>query len=482
MPAAPSIANSVTVRLVLPASPTAVSEMTGLIERTGGVVTGLDVTGSGHARLGVDVTMLTRDPDHADEIVAAMRAVEGLEIGKVSDRTFLMHLGGKLTVESKVPIRTRDDLSLVYTPGVARVCQAIARNPEDARRLTIKRNTVAVVTDGTAVLGLGDIGPLAAMPVMEGKAALFKRFADIDAFPICLDTTDTEEIIRTVKAIAPGFAGINLEDISAPRCFEVEARLRAELDIPVFHDDQHGTAIVALAALRNALRVVGKELADVRLVMSGAGAAGTAILKLLLQAGARHVVVADVHGVVHRQRADVLSGDHPNHAWIAEHTNPDDVRGSLSEAVRGADVFLGVSAPNVLTEDDVASMAPGAVVFAMANPVPEIDPEVAARHAAVVATGRSDFANQINNVLVFPGVFRGLIDAASRLVTTDVLLAAAGALADVVTDEERNATYIIPSVFHPDVTTVVADAVRRTVQGEPPQAAAQAATNALQTP
>ncbi len=464
MPAAPSIANSVTVRLVLPARPTAISEMTSLIEEAGGVVTGLDVTGSGHARMRVDLTMLTRDPDHADEIVEVMRTVEGVEIGKVSDRTFLMHLGGKLSVESKVPIRTRDDLSLIYTPGVARVCLAIAKNPEDARRLTIKRNTVAVVTDGTAVLGLGDIGPLAALPVMEGKAALFKRFADIDAFPLCLDTTDVEEIIRTVKAIAPGFAGINLEDISAPRCFEIEARLREELDIPVFHDDQHGTAIVALAALRNALRVVGKRLEDVRLVMSGAGAAGTAILKLLLHAGASHVVVTDVDGIVHRQRADVLSGDHPNHAWIAEHTNPDGMTGTISDAVRGADVFLGVSAPNILTEADVASMAPDSVVFAMANPVPEIDPDLAARHAAVVATGRSDFANQINNVLVFPGVFRGLIDAASKHVTMDVLLAAADALADVVTDEERNATYIIPSVFHPDVSTVVADAVRRAVE------------------
>ncbi|MBR7742935.1 NAD-dependent malic enzyme [Phycicoccus sp. BSK3Z-2] len=463
MPAAPSIANSVTVRLVLPASPTAISEMTSLIERAGGVVTGLDVTGSGQTRLRVDLTMLTRDPDHADEIVATMRAVDGVEIGKVSDRTFLLHLGGKLTVESKVPIRTRDDLSLVYTPGVARVCQAIARNPEDARRLTIKRNTVAVVTDGTAVLGLGDIGPLAAMPVMEGKAALFKRFADIDAFPICLDTTDTEEIIRTVKAIAPGFAGINLEDISAPRCFEVEARLREELDIPVFHDDQHGTAIVALAALRNALRVVGKELEDVRIVMSGAGAAGTAILKLMLHAGARHVVVSDVDGVIHAGREDVRSGRFENQAWIAEHTNAEGLTGSLKDAMRGADVFLGVSAPNILDEEDVAAMADGGIVFAMANPTPEIDPEVAARHASVVATGRSDFANQINNVLVFPGVFRGLIDAASRHVTMDVLLAAAEALANVVGDEERNATYIIPSVFNPDVSTVVADAVRRTV-------------------
>ena len=377
-----------------------------------------------------------------------------------------MHLGGKLRIESKVPIRNRDDLSLIYTPGVARVCMAIYENPEDARRLTIKRNTVAVVTDGTAVLGLGNIGPLAAMPVMEGKAALFKRFADIDAFPICLDTTDTEEIITAVKAISPVFAGINLEDISAPRCFEIEERLRAELDIPVFHDDQHGTAIVALAAMRNALAVVGKRLEDVRLVMSGAGAAGTAILKLLLYAGARNVVVADMHGVIHLGREDVLSGEHPNHAWIAEHTNPEGLTGTLVEALAGADVFLGVSAPNILTGDDIATMADDAVVFAMANPTPEVDPVEAAKHATVVATGRSDFANQINNVLVFPGVFRGLLDSGSKVLTPEVLLAAADALAAVVKDDERNATYIIPSVFHPGVAEVVAAAVAAAATGK----------------
>ena len=465
--ALPSAANSVTVRLVVPARATAVSELTGVVEEAGGVVTGLDVTASGHDAVRIDVTLMTRDPEHADEIVARMRTVPGVEIGKVSDRTFLMHLGGKLQIESKVPIRNRDDLSLIYTPGVARVCMAIAENPEDARRLTIKRNTVAVVTDGTAVLGLGDIGPLAAMPVMEGKAALFKRFADIDAFPICLDTTDTEEIITAVKAISPVFAGINLEDISAPRCFEIEARLRAELDIPVFHDDQHGTAIVALAAMRNALAVVGKKLEDVKLVMSGAGAAGTAILKLLLFAGARNVVVADMHGVIHKGREDVLSGEHPNHEWIAEHTNPDNLSGTLVEALAGADVFLGVSAPNILTGADIATMADDAVVFAMANPTPEVDPVEAAKHATVVATGRSDFANQINNVLVFPGVFRGLLDSGSKVLTPEVLLAAAEALAGVVKEEERNATYIIPSVFHPDVAEVVAAAVAKAATSQP---------------
>ena len=469
MTAAPSVSNSITVRLTLPARATAVSELTGVIEKGGGLVTGLDVTASGADRLRVDVTAAARDTSHADELVEAMRAVHGVEIGKVSDRTFLVHLGGKLKIESKVPIRNRDDLSLIYTPGVARVCMAIAENPADARRLTIKRNTVAVVTDGSAVLGLGNIGPLGALPVMEGKAALFKRFADIDAFPICLDTQDTEEIIRTVKAISPVFAGINLEDISAPRCFEIERRLRDELDIPVFHDDQHGTAIVTLAALRNALRVVGKELSECRVVMSGAGAAGTAILKLLLKAGATDVVVADQFGVLHRDRDDIASGEHPALAWSAEHTNHRGVTGTLKDAIAGADVFVGVSAPRILTGDDIATMNDGAIVFAMANPEPEVDPIAAAQHAAVVATGRSDFANQINNVLVFPGVFRGLLDAASTSIDEDVMLAAAKALSEVVHPEELNAAYIIPSVFHPDVSKVVAAAVKAAVLGTTPE-------------
>jgi malate dehydrogenase (oxaloacetate-decarboxylating) len=318
-----------------------------------------------------------------------------------------------------------------------------------------------VVTDGSAVLGLGNIGPEAALPVMEGKAALFKRFGDIDAWPLCLDTQDTEEIITVVKAIAPGFAGINLEDISAPRCFEVERRLREQLDIPVFHDDQHGTAIVVLAALYNALRVVGKDIGDVRIVMSGAGAAGTAIIKLLLEAGAGHVVVADILGVVHRGREGVTG----ELAWLAEHTNELGVTGSLKDAVAGADVFIGVSAPNVLTGADVATMAADAIVFALANPEPEVDPAEAAEHAAVVATGRSDFPNQINNVLAFPGVFRGLLDARSAEINSSMLLAAARALAGVVTDDELNAAYIMPSVFHADVHTAVANAVRKAAGG-----------------
>ena len=456
----PSVSNSITVRLELPARVTAVSEITTAVADVGGMVTAVDISDSGTERLQADLTIATYGTDHAAEVVEAISGVDGVEIGRVSDRTFLAHLGGKLEVTSKLPIRNRDDLSLVYTPGVAKICQAIAERPEDARSLTIKRNTVAVVTDGSAVLGLGDIGPLAAMPVMEGKAALFKRFADIDAFPICLDATDADEIVRIVKALAPGFAGINLEDISAPRCFAIEARLRKELDIPVFHDDQHGTAIVALAALTNALRVVDKDISDVKIVMSGAGAAGSAIMRLLLRAGARDLIVTDVDGIIHPRRADVMRGDNGNLAWIASQTNQALETGTLKDALVGADVFIGVSAGGILTGEDIAQMNEDAVVFAMANPVPEVDPVEAGKHATVVATGRSDFANQINNVLVFPGVFRGLLDAQSDHIDDEMLLAAATALADVVSADELNPTYIIPSVFNSKATKAVAQAVQ----------------------
>ena len=459
MSTAPSVQYSITMRLEAPAKPTTVSELTSAIEASGGIVTALDVNHSDADRVRVDVTCATRNSEHAEDIVDRLKGIEGVIVGKVSDRTFLAHLGGKLTIESKLPIRNRDDLSLIYTPGVARICEAIVKDPSDARRLTIKRNTIAVVTDGSAVLGLGNIGPLAAMPVMEGKAALFKRFADIDAFPICLDTQDTDEIVRTVKAIAPGFAGINLEDISAPRCFEIEARLREELDIPVFHDDQHGTAIVVVAALRNALKVVGKDIGDVKLVMSGAGAAGTAVLKLLFAAGVKHATIADQRGVVVKGREDIEPGS--TLEWVAEHTNADRFSGTLKEAIVGADVFIGVSAGNLLAEHDIAKMAPGAIVFALANPNPEIEPSLAAKYAAVVATGRSDFPNQINNVLAFPGFFRGLLDAGSNVITEKMLLAAATALASCVEASELNASYIVPSVFHPDVTARVAEAVRK---------------------
>jgi malate dehydrogenase (oxaloacetate-decarboxylating) len=455
---APSVSYSITVRLEVASRGRAVSEITRVVEQAGGVVTALDVTSGGTDRLRVDVTCAARDTAHAEAIVAALAAIDGVFVHKVSDRTFLLHLGGKIEMASKVPLRNRDDLSMAYTPGVGRVALAIAANPDDARRLTIKRNSVAVVTDGSAVLGLGNIGPYAALPVMEGKAALFKRFADIDAWPICLDTQDTDEIVRTVQALAPGFGGINLEDISAPRCFEVERRLRDLLDIPVFHDDQHGTAIVVMAALTNALRVVGKVLPDVRIAMAGAGAAGTAVLKLLLGAGATpaNVVVFDDKGAVHKARP----GMDPSLRWIAENTNHDGYDADLKAALNQADVFIGLSAPGILTGDDIATMAPDSIVFALANPDPEVDPEAAMEHAAVVATGRSDYPNQINNVLAFPGVFRGLLDAQSRIITDGMLIAAAHALAGVVSADELGPHYIIPSVFHPDVASSVAVAVR----------------------
>ena len=456
----PSISYSITVRLELPAGGSATSRLTSCVEEAGGLVTALDVTASGHDKLRIDVTCAASDTAHADRIVDALRGIEGVAVHKVSDRTFLMHLGGTIEMASKHPIRNRDDLSMVYTPGVARVCEAIAANPEDARRLTVKRNSVAVVTDGSAVLGLGNIGPAAALPVMEGKSALFKRFAGIDAWPLCLDTQDPDLIVEIVRAVSPGFAGINLEDISAPRCFEIEARLREILDIPVFHDDQHGTAIVVLAALTNALRVVGKALGDVRIVMSGAGAAGTAILRLLLEAGAQDVVVADVEGVVYRDRP----GLHESLHALAEATNKTGLTGSLHEAMDGADVFVGVSAPNVIDGTHVSRMAKDAIVFALANPVPEIDPGVAREHAAVVATGRSDYPNQINNVLAFPGVFRGLLDASANQIDDSLLVAAAEAIAGVVSADELNANYIIPSVFHADVHTAVATAVRHAAE------------------
>src|SRR3954451_3938340 len=460
MSATPS-SYSITMRLHTAPDHGVVGAVATAIASAGGVVTAIDVTDSSHQRLVVDVTCSAADAEHALGLQEVAAGVEGVEVYRVSDRTFLLHLGGKIEVSSKVPLRTRDDLSMAYTPGVGRVSLALAEHPEDVSRLTVKGNSVAVVTDGSAVLGLGNIGPGAALPVMEGKCALFKRFAGIDAWPICLASQDTDEIVRAVEMIAPGFGGINLEDIAAPRCFEIEARLRESLDIPVFHDDQHGTAIVVLAALTNALRVTGKAIENIRVVMSGAGAAGTAILKLLLAAGLKNAVVADIHGVVHAGRGDLVDAA-PGSAlrWIADNTNPEGLTGTLKEAVRDADVFIGVSAPNVPDGTDVAGMAEGAIVLALATPDPEFDPAVARQTAAVVATGRSDFPNQINNVLVFPGVFRGLLDAQSRTVNTEMMIAAAKALADVVTEDELNPNYIIPSVFNDKVAGAVAGAVR----------------------
>jgi malate dehydrogenase (oxaloacetate-decarboxylating) len=447
---------AITIRVDGPPSAQPVAEITAAITAAGASITALDVVESFIDRVTIDVSCDAHDSEHAERITAAISENPLLTVRKVSDRTFLLHLGGKIEVTSKVPLKTRDDLSRAYTPGVARISQAIAADPSDARRLTIKRNTVAVVTDGSAVLGLGNIGPAAALPVMEGKAALFKRFADVDAWPVCLDTQDVDEIVRTVQIIAPVYGGINLEDISAPRCFEVERRLRELLDIPVFHDDQHGTAIVVLAAISNALKFVKKNLAESKIVMSGAGAAGTAVARLLVASGAQHIIGFDKDGLVHETKP----GDDVMRTWFVDNCDPGEFRGTLSEAMVGADIFIGVSAPNVLTESDVSSMAPGSIVFALANPEPEIDPVIARKYAAVVATGRSDHPNQINNVLAFPGIFRGLLDGRIHKITDTMLVAAANAIAECVSSDQLNANFIVPSVFDPRVVTSVAAAVR----------------------
>jgi len=432
---------------------------TTVITGAGATITALDVVESLLEKVVIDITCDTIDAEHAEQITAAISLNSELTVRKVSDRTFLLHLGGKIEIASKVPLKTRDDLSRAYTPGVARICQAIVADPSDARRLTIKRNTVAVVTDGSAVLGLGNIGPAAALPVMEGKAALFKRFADVDAWPVCLDTQDVDEIVRTVQLIAPVYGGINLEDISAPRCFEVEARLRELLDIPVFHDDQHGTAIVVLAALRNALKLVKKDLKSVKIVLSGVGAAGNAIARLLTLDGASNIIGFNINGVIHHE----MQSDDAMQQWFIEHSNPHGFKGSIGEAMAGADVFIGVSAPNVLTEADVASMAKGSIVFALANPDPEIDPVIARKYATVVATGRSDQPNQINNVLAFPGIFRGLLDANASKISDQMLLAAAAAISECVSHDQLNTSFIVPSVFDPNVVKAVAAAVKKSV-------------------
>jgi malate dehydrogenase (oxaloacetate-decarboxylating) len=453
----PSPSYTITLRVEVAASQRATSSVVAAVADAGGAVMGVDIAHSTSHGLVVDVTCDTIDAEHGERVVAAVNAIEGAEVLKSSDSTFLMHLGGKIEVTNKVPLKTRRDLSRAYTPGVARVCLAIAENPEDARRLTIKRNTVAVVTDGTAVLGLGDIGPAAALPVMEGKAALFKEFGGVDAWPVCLDTTDTDEIVRIVKAIAPVYGGVNLEDIAAPRCFEIEARLREELDIPVFHDDQHGTAIVVLAAMINALKVVDKKLEDVRIVVSGVGAAGNAIIRLLKAQGARHIVAFGRDGALHQ---GVVTDD-PHRRWIVDNTNVDGFSGTLQEGLKGADVFIGVSAAGILSGADIAQMAERAVVFALANPTPEVDPLEASETAAVVATGRSDYPNQINNVLAFPGLFRGLLDTGAKDITTEMLRVSAVAIAEVVGPDELNSAYIVPGVFDHRVAEAVADAVRK---------------------
>ena len=458
MAVAPSASYSFTVRMGILNRPGMLGRVTSVIGKAGGDIGAVDLVEMTGDRVFRDMTIKARDSEHGQRIIDKLRKLPVVKISNISDRTFLMHLGGKIEVRSKVPIRTRDDLSMAYTPGVARVSLAIKEDPQRAFSLTIKQNSVAVVTDGTAVLGLGDIGPLAAMPVMEGKAMLFKELAGVDAFPICLDTKDPDKIVETVKLIAPAFGGVNLEDISAPRCFEVEARLRKELDVPVFHDDQHGTAVVVVAALLNALKIVRKDPRRLKVTVCGVGAAGTAVIKMLMTLGVRQIIGVDEHGTIHRGRTvgmDFMK------TWVSEATNPQNVKGKMPEALKDADVFIGLSVPGVLALRDVKRMARDRIVFAMANPVPEIQPEQAERHVRVMATGRSDYPNQINNVLCFPGFFRGLLDIRARLVNDEMKLAAAHAIASCVGKSELGPEYIIPSVFNKQVAPAVAREVAR---------------------
>jgi malate dehydrogenase (oxaloacetate-decarboxylating) len=451
----PAISFSLIMRLEMPNEPGAFGVLANAVGDAGGTIGAVDMQKVTKTRVVRDVTINVPSEAVAIEVRRALENIEGSRIISASDSTFLAHLGGKIRVEPKIPVKNRQDLSTVYTPGVARVSMAIAADPSKAFQLTIKRNSVAVVSDGTAVLGLGDIGPLGALPVMEGKAMLFRQFADIDAFPICLDTKDVDEIVETVIRIAPVFGGINLEDISAPRCFEVEERLIEALDIPVMHDDQHGTAVVILAALINAARVVNKRLEDMQVVLAGSGAAGTATIKMLLGAGVGDVIPVDRAGALNRE------GRYENShwRWLAEHCNRENRQGQLADVLPGTDVFIGVSAPGILQPQHIASMGRDPIVFAMANPTPEIMPDVAAPVAAVIATGRSDFPNQVNNLLAFPGIFRGALDVRARRITERMKLAAAFAIAEIVTEDERSPEYIIPSVFDTRVVDAVARAV-----------------------
>lgn len=447
---------SITMRLRYADTPGQLGRISLAIGEADGSIGAVDIVDVKRNHITRDITVNAEDTEHGQRIVERVQAVEGVEVLKVSDRTFLLHLGGKIEVNSKVPVKTRDDLSMAYTPGVARVCRSIHQDPDASFALTIRRNTVAVVTDGSAVLGLGNIGPKAALPVMEGKALLFKEFAGVDAFPICLDTQDPDKIVETCTYIAPTFGGINLEDISSPRCVDIEQRLIPQLEIPVFHDDQHGTAIVVLAALHNALKVVNKTFENIRVVLNGAGAAGMAVARLLTSVGVVQIVLCDRSGAIYRGRSEHMN---PVKDWLAENTNPDAVKGTLSEVIGGADVFIGVSAPDVLRVEDVQRMAAEPIVFALANPDPEIDPALALPHVAVMATGRSDFPNQINNVLCFPGLFRGLLDVRARRVTDEMKIAAAKAIAEVIAEDELLSDYVIPSVFDRRVAKAVAEAV-----------------------
>lgn len=456
MERSPSDSYSLTLRVKLSTRAGTLGEVATAIGKAGGDIGAIDIVSVARDYIIRDITVNTVSSEHEERIVNAVKDIDGIEVIQVSDRTFLMHIGGKIEVVSKMPLKTRADLSMAYTPGVARVCEAIHADPEKAFNLTIKKNTVAVVTDGTAVLGLGDIGPAAAMPVMEGKAMLFKEFGGVNAFPICLNTKDPEEIVRTVKAIATAFGGINLEDISAPRCFEIEERLKEELDIPVFHDDQHGTAVVVLAALINALKIVGKQMDEIKVVVNGVGAAGVACTKIVMAAGVRNIIGCDQQGALYRGRRENMN---PVKKWYAENTNPNEEKGRLPEVIKGANVFLGLSVPGVLAVDDLKLMAAKPIVFAMANPTPEIMPEDAAPYVAVMATGRSDYPNQINNVLCFPGIFRGALACRARTINEEMKLAAANAIAGIISENELHPEYIVPSVFDKRVADAVAHAV-----------------------
>ena len=449
----PSASYSLTLRVRLSSRAGSLGELTMAIGRAGGDIGAIDIVTVGNDYIIRDVTVSSVSSKHGEQIVEAVKDVDGIELLQVSDPTFLMHLGGKIEVVPKVPLKTRADLSMAYTPGVARICDAIHQEPEKVFTLTIKKNTVAIVTDGTAVLGLGDIGPAAALPVMEGKAMLFKEFAGVDAFPICLNTKDPDEIVRTVKAISTVFGGINLEDISAPRCFQIEERLREELDIPVFHDDQHGTAVVVLAALINALKLVGKKMDEIKVIVNGVGAAGVACTKIIMAAGVQNIVGCDQTGALYRGRRENMNWMKD---WYAQHTNPYEEQGTIHEVIKGADVFFGLSVPGVINAEDVKQMADKPIVFAMANPTPEIMPEDAAPYVAVMATGRSDYPNQINNVLSFPGIFRGALACRASRINEEMKLAASHAIAAIITDAELHPEYIIPSVFDKRVAEAVA--------------------------
>lgn len=452
----PNASYSLTLRVRIHNMPGKLGEITTAIGTAGGDIEGIDIVSVGKDFLIRDITVNAASEHHNEEIVNSISSIDGVEVVNVSDRTFLMHLGGKIETVSKMPLKTRSDLSMAYTPGVARICEAIHKDPEKRFNLTIKKNTVAVVSDGTAVLGLGDIGPAAAMPVMEGKCQLFKEFGGVDAFPICLDTKDPHEIVQTIKNISVAFGGINLEDISAPRCFEIEERLKEELDIPVFHDDQHGTAVVVLAALINALKITGKKIEDIKLVVNGIGAAGVACSKIVMAAGVKNIVGCDTTGALFQGRKENMNWVKD---WFARNTNPDGEQGTVHDVIKGADVFFGLSAPGLLTPADLDTMAKDPIVFAMANPVPEIMPEDAAGHVAVMATGRSDYPNQINNVLCFPGIFRGALNCRASQINGPMKLAAANAIANIISSAELHPDYIIPSVFDRRVGEAVANKV-----------------------